>query len=190
MFSTVAGNQAVLTRSPSAVSFMMKTSEPSMVTVIQGENNHLKVSCDVPAGTKLLREVGEIVNAPTRYTFQIDAERHLDVHGIIQFANHCCEPNCAVTINVLKGGKGEIILHTLRDMRAGEELTWNYNTNEWDMSDGFNCFCRTPGCVGNVEGFKHLDLAVQKRLHETGTLRPPIMQQWQALQRLLCIQDR
>jgi len=180
MCSTGADNQAVFTRSPSAVSFMMKSSVPGMVKVFEGENNHLKASCDVPAGTQLLREVGEIVDAPTRYTFQVDAVKHLDVQGIIQFANHCCGPNCAVTINVLNGRKGEIILHTLRDVGAGEELTWNYNTNEWDMSDGFGCFCCAPCCVGNVQGFKHLDLAVQKGLRETGTLRPPIMQQWHA----------
>ena len=55
----------------------------------------------------------------------------------IRFMNHSCDPNCETT---LEGDR--VFVHALRHILAGEELTYDYNT-EGDKV--IPCRCR-PGC--------------------------------------------
>jgi len=48
----------------------------------------------------------------------------------------------------------------LRDLAAGEELTFDYNATEWSMAEPFLCTC--GACGGSVvQGFAHLDAAAR-----------------------------
>jgi SET domain-containing protein len=64
--------------------------------------------------------------------------RDAEVGGnLARFLNHSCRPNCYT----------QVIGHTIwiraaRNIRAGEELTYDYNT---DGNGGVRCHCR-PGC--------------------------------------------
>ena len=67
--------------------------------------------------------------------------------------NHSCEPNCEAQFT-----DGRIWLVAIREIRAGEELTFNYN---YDLSDyrEHPCHCGAKTCVGCVvaeEFFEHL----------------------------------
>ena len=57
--------------------------------------------------------------------------------NIARFINHSCKPNC---YTLVKGDKIWIIAS--RNIRRGEELTYNYRT---EGGVGFPCKCR-PGC--------------------------------------------
>jgi hypothetical protein len=47
-------------------------------------------------------------------------------------------------------------LVALRELAAGEELTFDYNATEWDLAEPFRCSC--GACGGSiVRGFAHLD---------------------------------
>ncbi len=58
-----------------------------------------------------------------------------------RFVNHSCRPNCYSQII-----DGRIWIRAARNIEAGEELTYNYNTNG---DAGIPCQCRA-GCTGRL----------------------------------------
>ena len=57
--------------------------------------------------------------------------------NIARYINHSCRPNCYIDIK-----NGVIWIRAARNIRAGEELSYDYNTD----GDGLiRCQCR-PGC--------------------------------------------
>lgn len=85
------------------------------------------------------------------------------LHGVGEFddyINHSCDPNCVVRFE-----NDEAILYVLRDIKTGEELTFDYNTSDWDLVEqgqrtnsdlSFTCRCGSENCVGDIKGFRHL----------------------------------
>ena len=70
---------------------------------------------------------GEILDKPTKYTIEIDKDKHiLDKYGI--YLNHSFTPNTKID------GKNVIALN---DINVGEELHFNYNDNETCMACPF-----------------------------------------------------
>jgi hypothetical protein len=60
------------------------------------------------------------------------------------FINHSCEPNCVLN--------GNVVLVALRDIRVGEELTYDYATSDGSDYDEFECACGSAMCRGKVSG--------------------------------------
>lgn len=58
--------------------------------------------------------------------------------------NHSCEPNL--------GFSGQIGLVAMRDIDAGEELTFDYAMSDGEPYDEFECHCGTPSCRHKVTG--------------------------------------
>lgn len=69
--------------------------------------------------------------------------------------NHSCEPNLGIS--------GSIMLVTLREIEAGEELTFDYAMCDVDDYDEFECLCATPICRGRVTGKDWMSLDLQDR---------------------------
>jgi len=83
-------------------------------------------------------------NARRTYLFGLDDGRHVvDGTGIAAFINHSCVPNCE-TDEV----DGQIWIIALRDIKAGEELTYDYNLYDGDDDDRAACRCGARGCRG------------------------------------------
>ncbi len=101
---------------------------------------------------------GPIIDHPTRYSVQIDDDRHIE--GTAEsnaYLNHSCAPNTYVDWN-------GVCLRALRDAVVGEELTCNYLTTDYEIHEKFVCHCGAPGCYGEIKGFKHLPKAEQLKL--------------------------
>eukprot|EP00927_Polykrikos_kofoidii_P072060 TRINITY_DN6821_c1_g1_i1.p1 TRINITY_DN6821_c1_g1~~TRINITY_DN6821_c1_g1_i1.p1 ORF type:complete len:200 (-),score=29.06 TRINITY_DN6821_c1_g1_i1:301-828(-) len=158
-----------------AFSFKPERLATGAVKVIHAEMGRLEATRDVPRGTRVMFEATTVAPSPTRFTIQATPELHVAVSSDIKYTNHSCEPNCEMETFV-DGQDGAAYLTTVRDVNAGEELSFNYLTNEWDMDEGFQCQCGTPSCMGYVRGFKHLEHAVQMRMIEAGKVRPHIEQ--------------
>lgn len=58
--------------------------------------------------------------------------------------NHSCEPNL--------GFFGQIGLAAMRDVEAGEELTFDYAMSDGEPYDEFECGCGSKNCRGKVTG--------------------------------------
>lgn len=111
---------------------------------------------DIPAGTRIVEYVGERISkaeslrrceAMNAYIFHLDEQYDLD-GGVpwnpARFLNHSCEPNCEAVMD-----QGRIWIVARRDIRAGEELTFNYGYDLVDYQE-HPCRCGSPRCVGYI----------------------------------------
>lgn len=75
------------------------------------------------------------------YLFGIgDGSVVIDGHGTAMFINHSCEPNCETDET-----DGRVWIVSIRDIEAGEELTYDYNLYDGDESDAV-CNCGSKNC--------------------------------------------
>jgi SET domain-containing protein len=70
------------------------------------------------------------------------------------FINHSCEPNVGI--------RGQITFVALRDVAAGEELTYDWAMEE-DRATRTRCTCRAPSCRGILTGQDWRLLALQRQ---------------------------
>lgn len=104
----------------------------------------------VHAGETIAPIVGyEEVNAPSKYTVQISAHRHIDGLGLLTYLNHSCDPNVIVNTT-------SFAVIAIRDIAMGEELSFFYPSTEWRMATPFACLCGTASCVGVIDGAEQL----------------------------------
>jgi SET domain-containing protein len=150
-----------------------KTSSP-YIQVRQSHIHHKGVfaSRDIPEGTKIIEYVGEKI---TKHESDIRAEKVLnqakndnnkgavyiftlnkryDIDGNVSWntagiINHSCDPNCEAI-----DFRGHIWICAMRDIKAGEELTYNYG---YDFVDWWEhpCKCGSPRCVGYILAEEH-----------------------------------
>lgn len=130
---------------------------------------------DIPVVTRVLEYVGvKITKAESlarcernnEYIFALDDEIDLDGNvswNPARFLNHSCEPNCEARLE-----EGRIWVVSIRNITAGEELTFNYG---YDLEDYVEhpCCCGAKGCVGYIvsdELFDHVRSrgSLEKRL--------------------------
>jgi hypothetical protein len=80
-------------------------------------------------------------DSPTTYLFGLgNGDRVIDGFGLAMFINHSCDPNCET-----KEIKGRVWVSAVRDIAAGEELTYDYNLYDGDDDEAF-CNCGAPSC--------------------------------------------
>lgn len=122
---------------------------------------------DIPAETRIIEYVGDKITKAesnrradiplTRhkadqrfgavYIFDLNKRYDLDgdvPHNAAKYINHSCGPNCEA-VNI----RGHIWIMALRDIKAGEELTYNYGYDSEDF-DEHPCRCGSPRCVGYI----------------------------------------
>ena len=101
---------------------------------------------------------GAIIDHPTRYSIQIDDEKHIEgTPESNAYLNHSCAPNAYVDWS-------GVYLRALRNIAAGEEITCNYLTTDWELHERFVCRCGAPHCYGELKGLKYLCREEQEKL--------------------------
>ena len=84
------------------------------------------------------------------YMVSIDAERIIDagpMGNLARFANHSCDPNMVMQKwNVL--GQTRVGLFACKEVKAEDELTWNYNLDAFEGHKKLKCFCGAGNCSG------------------------------------------
>lgn len=72
------------------------------------------------------------------HTIQYGPSQWRDSKGLARYLNHSCDPNCGI--------RGLFRVVAMRDIAAGEQLTWDYEMTE--KSDWFRlrCGCGSPKC--------------------------------------------
>ena len=87
------------------------------------------------------------------YIMALDNDVYIDARkkgGIARYINHSCEPNCAVHRWKVRGVSRAGIF-ALRDIKNGEELSFDY---KWKRKRGrapTKCYCKTINCRGTLE---------------------------------------
>lgn len=68
----------------------------------------------------------------------------IDGFGSAMFINHSCDPNCET-----EDDDGRIFVMAIRDIAAGEELTYEYHLYDSDDADQ-DCYCGAKQCRGTM----------------------------------------
>lgn len=144
-----------------------RVSVQSAVAVVRADGEYrLVANRPIAEGELLFTVEGELTTTPTRYTVQVGRETHVDVpaeydfEAILdrfywRFMNHSCDPTVFV--------RGRAVI-SLKPVEFGQDITFNYNTTEFDMAEPFACRCGSDRCTGSVQGFRHLSGEERRRL--------------------------
>lgn len=121
---------------------------------------------DLKPGTLVMEYVGEVVNQEqmgTRaqkyakqgqahfYFMTLRPNQIIDATckgNLSRFMNHSCVPNCE-TQKWIVGGKIKIGLFTLKNIKAGNELTFDYKFVRFGKEPQ-KCLCGEPSCTGFI----------------------------------------
>ncbi|KAK0646281.1 hypothetical protein B0T16DRAFT_329989 [Cercophora newfieldiana] len=140
------------------------------VSVIKTEKKGfgLRANRDLQANDFVFEYIGEVINEPTFrsrmlkydkegikhfYFMSLTRSEFVDATkkgNLGRFCNHSCNPNCYVDKWVV-GEKLRMGIFTLRAIRAGEELVFNYNVDRYG-ADPQPCYCGEPNCTGFIGG--------------------------------------
>lgn len=74
---------------------------------------------------------GEEIKTPNRYSVQVSALIHVNVKEPVMYINHKCDGNIQLK---------ERAFYALKQIRVGEEITFNYNDTERVLAEEFKCF--------------------------------------------------
>jgi len=129
---------------------------------------------DIPAKTELIEYRGKRLThaqadrlyantSDTGHTFlfTLNEKYVLDANAdanIARWINHSCAPNCRALLEEDEGGdrrKDRVLIESLRPLRAGEELTYDYGiTLEERLTPRLKaiwaCRCGSPRCIGTM----------------------------------------
>jgi SET domain-containing protein len=75
-----------------------------------------------------------------------DGNRVIDGYGTAAFINHSCDPNCEAS----EDDSGRVWIVAVRDVAAGEELTYDYGLYDGDENDPSPCVCGAKTCRGTL----------------------------------------
>jgi len=113
---------------------------------------------DIPANTRIAVFTGETYKSDTAlglpeimrdHAIQIGPKEYVfGYKGLAHCLCHSCDPNCGIR-NLTE-------IFTVRDIMAGEQLTWDYRCSEnsdWVLE---TCLCGTERCTGIVKNFHSL----------------------------------
>ena len=81
----------------------------------------------------------------------------------LRFLNHSCSPNCGLKII---GKKAKLV--AIRDIKAGEELTFDYSTTMYRDTWSMKCNCGSSRCRYIISNFDSLPKRVQNEYKRLG----------------------
>ena len=111
---------------------------------------------DIPTGELIAVWTGKLVTLDgldllppglRRYSLQVEDGLYLaslNEHEAADCINHSCDPNAGLS--------GQICLVAMRDISAGEEITYDYAMTDGSPYDEFPCGCGAETCRGRVTG--------------------------------------
>lgn len=110
----------------------------------------------IPKGTRVIEYQGRRIDKAESlrqcelenpFIFALDDQYDLDGNvesNPARLLNHCCHPNCEAELD-----EGRIWIFSLREIPAGEEITFNYGYDLEDYKE-HPCYCGSPNCVGFI----------------------------------------
>ncbi len=114
-------------------------------------------------GPRLTKEAADDIyeDSPRTYLFGIgDGSYVIDGDGMAAFINHSCTPNCEVDEI-----RGRIYIFATRNIKAGEELAYDYNLYDGDPDDPARCLCQTKKCRSSMYSEEELEKRAKGLVH-------------------------
>jgi hypothetical protein len=113
-------------------------------------------------GSEILKYIGPLLRhaqtTPETLALQIGPDLYLGESGRADdFVNHCCDPNAGLSITGT-----DVRLNAIREIAAGEQVTFDYSTTMDEDDFEFDCLCGSPLCRRRIRDFKHLPAALRQ----------------------------
>lgn len=83
------------------------------------------------------------------HSIQKDWNTHITVDLPAILINHSCDANVGIRDN-----EDAYDFFALKEIKPGDELTWDYEASEYELSASFKCVCGSPSCRSSIIGFK------------------------------------
>ena len=136
----------------------------------------------VPANNRILeftgdRVVREVVNQAVadggRDSFlQVGENSFIGSSGNMDdYVNHSCDPNCG-----LEFAGDRIYLKSIKPIKRGEELTFDYATSQKSFPFRFHCRCGSLECRGEIGDFNEIPEYRKSLYLSMGVIAPYLMQ--------------
>ena len=104
---------------------------------------------------------------PRTYLFGLTDGKHvIDGEGVAAFINHSCDPNCEADEI-----KGRVWITAIKDIEAGEEVTYDYNLYDGDLDDASLCSCGARECRGSMYSEAELERRAKALRRRTRRLK-------------------
>jgi hypothetical protein len=104
-----------------------------------------------PGDTVVMGQAVGIKPERTIYSIQKDWNLHVELDEPARSLNHSCNPNTGVVDNSY--GAYDFVATT--SILLGEEITFDYETTEYEIIFAGQCLCTTAECRGRAMGFKY-----------------------------------
>ena len=124
------------------------------------DNKGLYASRNIKADTVVIHYKGKLItkketernpkydNEKAIYLFNVNSRYDMDgdfEYNTARLINHSCNPNCEVA------GKGlKLWIFALRDIKKGEELSYDYGFGFDENDKDYVCKCGTKNCCGYI----------------------------------------
>jgi len=95
------------------------------------------------------------VDGPTRMSVALGWDRHVEMDAPATLLNHDCEPNLGVRENAFSAYD----FIALREIAAGEEVTFDYAMTEYELAVPLSCACGAVDCAGTIRPWRERDEA-------------------------------
>ena len=120
----------------------------------------LCASKNIKSGTKIIEYIGKLIskketetnpkfdNEKDIYLFNLNSKYDLDGDyswNTARLINHSCNPNCEV-----EGKELKLWIRTIKDIKKGEELSYDYGFGYDVDYKQFPCKCGSQNCVGYI----------------------------------------
>ena len=125
------------------------------IQIKEGSNGKGVFACeDIPKGTPIILSKGKETSSPTRYSIQIEDTKHIDLPENFKeedpsyfwrYLNHSCSPNTSFN-------RASKYFIAQQEISLGEQVTFDYTTNEDVMAEPFQCSCTAKVCKGMIKG--------------------------------------
>jgi SET domain-containing protein len=104
-------------------------------------------------------ELPELFTPEEDKYIQVGKDEYMGPSGDFDdFFNHSCNPNSG-----LKNIGKRLILIAIKNIKKGEEITWDYSTtmdeDYWEM----DCMCKSKNCRKRIRDFKYLPKEIQQK---------------------------
>ncbi|HYC28063.1 MAG TPA: SET domain-containing protein-lysine N-methyltransferase [Chitinophagaceae bacterium] len=148
-----------------------------MISIQQSKfGKGLFASIDIPKNTIVARVTGSPMNfagtlelgEKESHTLQIGPDQYILCDPPFLYSNHSCNPNCGLTPN--------LGLKTLKNIRQGQELLWDYSTSMLERHWTMPCNCGSANCRHIIRDFDLLPEKLQARYIRLDIVQPFILE--------------
>jgi hypothetical protein len=148
--------------------WIVASTNPKMVIRPNGGMGQTAYACaDIAEGVTLFendKDVLNILDRCTLYTICCGQDKHVLFGQGSECISHSCNPNVKVVI--VENGFHFV---TVRPIKDGEIVTFNYLSSEWSMDGPFQCLCGEAQCFGYINGYRNVPKAQRHLMSHVAT---------------------